>query len=141
MFMKTIYLFLLSITIFSCQNQTKVDADIAKKATIDSMKIVIENQKIIDSMNLKMAKIVRQKQEKEVVYVNQNGSSTTTNTTTKKKKWSGAAKGAVIGAGVGAVTGAIISKKKGEGAIIGGIAGAGVGAVTGDIIEDSKKKK
>jgi uncharacterized spore protein YtfJ len=37
---------------------------------------------------------------------------------------SSTAKGAVIGAGVGA-TGAIISKKK-QGAIIGGVAGAGV---------------
>jgi hypothetical protein len=37
---------------------------------------------------------------------------------------SSTAKGAVIGAGVGA-TGAIISKKK-KGAIIGGVAGAGV---------------
>ena len=59
----------------------------------------------------------------------------------KKKGWSNTAKGAVIGAGAGAITGAAVSKKKGEGAIIGGLAGAAVGAGTGAIIDDSKKKK
>ena len=57
----------------------------------------------------------------------------------KKKGWSGTAKGAVIGAGAGAITGAAISKKKGEGAIIGGLAGAAVGAGTGAIIDGKKK--
>jgi hypothetical protein len=51
--------------------------------------------------------------------------------TTKKKGWSNAAKGTVIGAGSGAVLGAIVSKKKGKGAIIGGILGAGGGYVLG----------
>ena len=59
----------------------------------------------------------------------------------KKKGWSGAAKGAVIGAGVGAIGGAVIDKKKpAQGAIIGGLAGAGLGAGTGAIL-DSKKNK
>jgi hypothetical protein len=49
---------------------------------------------------------------------------------------SSTAKGALIGAGVGAA--AIISKKKVQG-IIGGVAGAGVGAGTGAIIDGSKK--
>jgi hypothetical protein len=58
----------------------------------------------------------------------------------KRKGWSSTAKGAVIGAGVGAVTGAVIDKKHhGEGAIIGGLAGAGVGAGTGAIIDGKKK--
>ncbi len=68
-------------------------------------------------------------------------STTTTNTTTtapaKKKGWSKAAKGAVIGAGVGAATGAIISKKKGKGAVIGAIIGSGAGYVIG---RDKDKK-
>ncbi len=54
---------------------------------------------------------------------------------------SSAAKGALIGAGAGAITGAAVSKKKGEGAIIGGLAGAAVGAGTGAIIDDKKKKQ
>lgn len=45
----------------------------------------------------------------------------------RRRGWSKAAKGTVIGAGSGAVIGAVISKKKGKGAIIGGVLGAGVG--------------
>lgn len=56
---------------------------------------------------------------------------------TKKKGWSKAAKGAAIGAGVGAIGGAIISKKKGLGAVIGGV----VGGAGGYIIGRNKDKK
>lgn len=49
----------------------------------------------------------------------------------KKKGWSKAAKGAVIGAGAGAIGGAILSKKKGVGAIVGGVIGAAGGYVIG----------
>lgn len=49
----------------------------------------------------------------------------------QKKGWSKAAKGAVIGAGSGAVVGAAVSKKKGKGAIIGGVVGAGAGYIIG----------
>lgn len=49
----------------------------------------------------------------------------------KKKGWSKAAKGAVIGAGAGAIGGAILSKKKGLGAVIGGVVGAAGGYVIG----------
>jgi hypothetical protein len=55
----------------------------------------------------------------------------------KKKGWSKAAKGTVIGAGSGAVVGAVVSKKKGKGAIIGGAVGAGAGYIIGR----SKDKK
>ena len=49
----------------------------------------------------------------------------------KKKGWSNATKGAVIGAGTGAIGGAILSKKKGLGAIIGGVVGAAGGYIIG----------
>jgi len=49
----------------------------------------------------------------------------------KKKGWSNAAKGAVIGAGTGAIGGAILSKKKGLGAVIGGVVGAAGGYIIG----------
>ncbi len=125
------------MTIFSCQNNEKIAIAQAKKTSIDSMNIQIEKQKIIYSMEIEMAKIESQKRiQKETVVVNQ---SAPTSTTVKRKGWSGAAKGAVIGAGVGAITGAVVSKKKGTGAIIGGLAGAGVGAGTGAIL-DSKKQ-
>jgi hypothetical protein len=62
--------------------------------------------------------------------------------TKKKKGWSNTAKGAVIGAGVGAVTGAIVDKKSSAtGAVVGGLAGAGVGAATGAVIDHKKKKR
>jgi hypothetical protein len=60
----------------------------------------------------------------------------------KKKGVSNTVKGAVIGAGAGAVGGAIINKKNpGKGAIIGGVVGAGAGAVTGIILDKNKKKR
>src|SRR5215212_5144528 len=59
---------------------------------------------------------------KETHYVTSSNSSSPAKT---KKGWSKAAKGTVIGAGTGAVLGAVISKKKGKGAVIGGILGAG----------------
>ena len=63
-------------------------------------------------------------------------STQTTQTTTTKKGWSSAAKGAVIGAGAGAIGGAIISKKKPvQGAVIGGVAGAAGGYIIGKHID------
>lgn len=45
--------------------------------------------------------------------------------------WSKKAKNTVIGAGVGAATGAAVSKDKSKGAIIGGAVGAGAGYAYG----------
>lgn len=136
--MKNIVMIILAVgalSLNSCKNTDKqgIITDDIQQVTIDSMKQVAEKQHIIDSMT--MVNIKSQNASKPVV-VQQT---TTTQTTTTRKKWSGAAKGAVIGAGVGAVTGAIISKKKGEGAIIGGLAGAAVGAGTGAVIDGKKQ--
>lgn len=93
-------------------------------------------------MKVEMAKMEKEKAEaQKVVVVNHQSEGTASAAPAKKKGWSSAAKGAVIGAGVGAITGAAVSKKKGEGAIIGGLAGAGVGAGTGAIIDSKKNKK
>lgn len=135
--MKKIALIIVSVLgMISCKNSNQsgvedlnLEAEQREKI-IDSLEKETEKQRVIDSMQAVNANKV-QSTQKEVVVVNQAPA---------KKKWSGAAKGAVIGAGVGAVTGAIISDKKGEGAIIGGLAGAGVGAGTGAIIDESKKK-
>jgi len=136
--MKTIFVTVLSASmLLSCQTQNdkQKELEAAKKASIDSMKMVAEKQRVVDSMQHEMDKQQATEKKKEVVVVNQ------TQAAPQRKKMSNAAKGALIGAGVGAVTGAAISEKKGEGAIIGGLAGAGVGAGTGAIIDDSKKKK
>ncbi len=139
--MKYAFILLFGLSLVSCQFQNKEEIEKAKQASIDSVKTAIEQQRVVDSMETELARVNEEKvalESKKTVVV--NNSTTTQSTTTKKKGWSNAAKGAVIGAGVGAATGAIVSKKKGTGAIIGGLAGAGVGAGTGAII-DSKKKE
>jgi len=56
--------------------------------------------------------------------------------TPQKKGWSAKAKGAVIGAGAGAIGGAIINKRnRVAGAVIGGVLGAGAGTGIGAIID------
>ncbi len=135
----------LALSICSCRNTEReaTVAEEARQATIDSIKAdqakkdaEVARQKTIDSMKVVAAQ--QQAQTKTVVVHDANG-----NTTVQQRKgWSGAAKGAVIGAGVGAISGAVIDKKKpAQGAIIGGLAGAGLGAGTGAVIDDSKKKK
>ena len=49
----------------------------------------------------------------------------------KDKGWSSAAKGTAIGAGSGAILGAVVSKKKVKGAVVGGVIGAAGGYVIG----------
>lgn len=68
-------------------------------------------------------------------------STTTTATTKERKGWSAKAKGAVIGAGAGAVAGALIDRKKGRGAIIGGLLGAGSGLGAGAIIDKRQQQQ
>ena len=138
--MKNACVLLFSLLLVSCQFQNKAEIEKAKQASIDSMKMQIEQQRVVDSMQTELARVNEEKeavQNSKTVVVN---NTTTTQAVPKKKGWSNTAKGAVIGAGVGAATGAIVSKRKGTGAIIGGLAGAGIGAGTGAII-DSKKKE
>lgn len=60
----------------------------------------------------------------------------------KKKGWSNTAKGAVIGAGVGAIGGAVIHKKdRVKGAVIGAVIGGAAGAGTGIILDRKKKRE
>ncbi len=77
----------------------------------------------------------------------QTGNGTNTNTIPgtstqpeKKKGWSTAAKGAAIGAGAGAIGGAILAKKKGLGAIVGGVVGAAGGYIIGKDIDKRNNK-
>jgi hypothetical protein len=57
---------------------------------------------------------------------NETQAQTKTKTVTSHKK-----KSALIGAGVGAATGAVVSKKRAKGAVIGGAVGAGAGYLYG----------
>ena len=151
--MKNIVLILTaSVLLLSCKHSAN-EAGVTenpKKVTIDSMNVVIEQQKAdlakqksIDSMQ----NIVNNQRPRQVIIhhdapVAQTATTTTTTTAPKKKGWSNTAKGAVIGAGAGAIGGAIINHKdRGTGALIGGLAGAGLGAGAGAIMDAEKKKK
>lgn len=58
------------------------------------------------------------------------------NTAEAKQGWSKTAKGAVVGAVVGAGTGAVVNKRnRAVGAVIGGAAGAGAGAIIGNELD------
>jgi hypothetical protein len=54
------------------------------------------------------------------------------------KDWSAKAKGGIIGAGAGAVAGALIDHKKGRGALIGGLLGAGSGIGIGALLDSRR---
>jgi hypothetical protein len=145
-----------ALVLFSCKSQPDQAAiEQAKKEAIDSMNnINLVKQQVVDSMNQ-----VNAKHRSHGGHVEGYSPATytapaegTTGSTaaaapveTKKKKgwssWSHTAKGAVVGAGAGAVTGAIVNKDHLKGAAIGTIIGAGVGAGTGAIVDHSKKKK
>lgn len=68
-----------------------------------------------------------------------SSNSTASNTVPQKKKgWSHRAKGTVVGAGTGAITGALINKNN---RAVGALAGAAIGAATGYIIGNEVDKK
>jgi len=139
---KLIYAAFIVIIFSACKDTASENAMLKQQREIDSMKVVMKEQedalvkqRTIDSMNAVVAAA-----EAKAAQASANKAAPVT-AEQKKKGWSNTAKGAVIGAGAGAITGAAVSKKKGEGAIIGGLAGAAVGAGTGAIIDDGKKKK
>lgn len=142
--MKNVVMIIAIIGVFSlnsCKNTDKQGAitEDAHQVTIDSMKQVAEKQHIIDSMKMVNEKMQMEKTQaaSKVVVVHDQAPASAA---PRRRKWSGAAKGAVIGAGVGAITGAIVDKKHGEGAVIGGLAGAALGAGTGAVIDGKKKQ-
>ncbi len=146
----------------SCNNDAQKESAAAQQRTIDSMKDEMVKKQIIDSMNaVNTANPVVVTHERTIVHHSSTESNTPVNRTTttsetniatsnaakapvqtKKRKGLGAtATGAIIGAGVGGITGAMVDKKKGEGAIVGGILGAGAGAGVGAIINKKQKQK
>jgi hypothetical protein len=151
----------------ACNSESSKQAALlkAKQATVDSMKVVLAKQAVIDSMNAVMAnneEKIRQNVANDNAVTNSAITASTVSaasgiaasrvvspnaparyqtTAKRKKKWNNTAKGAVIGAGAGAITGAIVSKKRGKGAIIGGLIGGGAGAGTGLVVDHSKSRK
>lgn len=155
--MKKIILILITLAgIYGCNTKvTNNDTEIAKakQAAVDSMKqmnLISQQKRQIDS--LEMASEVNPTKANAVNNSSANAYTASSRNTTpstpvsyastkKKKKMGNVAKGAIIGAGVGAVTGAVVSKKKGQGAIVGGVLGAGAGAGVGAIINKKQQQK
>ncbi|PWK25133.1 YmgG-like glycine-zipper protein [Arcicella aurantiaca] len=141
------------MTIDSMQQQAQIKE--AKQVVIDSMTQVANiekaKQNTLDSIKaLKHSSTNSASTKAEISKPNAYSSSpnsTEEQTTTvvrakkKKKKMSNVAKGAIIGAGVGALSGAVISRNNqpGKGAIIGGVIGAGVGAGAGAVLDKKQK--
>jgi hypothetical protein len=152
----------------SCGSNTDKQAQLnAQQRTVDSLKTEMVKKQTIDSMN---AALVAQQQQAAINSEQQkvvsshhashaapvHNSYSTSNTyygsaptsaptaapeQKEKKGWSAKAKGALIGTGVGAITGAMVDKKKGEGAVVGGLAGAAAGLGAGAIIDKKNKDK
>ena len=137
----------LSAAVFlaSCNTNSKThDAQLAaQQVTIDSMKQAMQKKAIIDSMNAVAAEREEKvrEEEKEKEETKQAVAYQSAAAAPKKSKWNHKAKGAVVGAGTGAVTGALINKKRGQGALVGSLIGAGVGVGTGAIVDNHNKKK
>ena len=125
----------------------------AKQATLDSVNAVAQKQKTIDLLQKIVVKdsVQQQAKHQEESTPSQPSTSSASNTSVQpvatttpahhKKGWNSTTKGAVIGAGAGGITGALVSKHKVTGALIGTALGAGAGAGTGAIIDNNKKKK
>lgn len=152
----------------SCGNKNNEVSD-AQQKTIDSMKMEMARQQVVDSMNQASAEAAAVQHDaatqqaaaapgasshhssggktSHATYVTNNTYNTapqspnTQPATQQKKRWSAKATGALIGAGAGAITGAMIDGRKGEGAIVGGLTGAAAGLGTGAIIDANKNKK
>ncbi len=160
----TILFFAAALIMASCNNNAEQQAAIQARQ-VDSLKNEMAKKQIIDSMNAVNAAAAANAEadnaQKTVVHTTSHtqhrttsgGGSVTNNYTTtnaatapapvkKTRKGLGpTATGAIIGAGAGAITGAMVDKKKGEGAVVGGILGAGAGAGVGAIINKKQKQK
>jgi outer membrane lipoprotein SlyB len=102
--------------------------DVGGKYVINGNAVVDENSNPM-GQSIANAKIIRRKSA--VTNYSQVNSNQSANIP-QDKGWSHAAKGTVVGAGTGAITGAILNKDhRGTGAIIGALIGAGTGYVIG----------
>lgn len=144
---KIVSMFAVVLVLSACSNSAKEEAVIKQKAIAavkDSLKLDSFKRAEVQAKEkqLKLAEEEKVKEEKRTLLLSERNeaaaerrSAATTTTqapvVAKKKGWSDAAKGTLIGAGAGAIGGALIDKKSGRGAIIGGVVGAGTGYVIG----------
>jgi len=106
----------LSFLFIACSDKNEREAQImrAKQMTIDSINAEQAKQRTIDSMKAVTAEREARAERRAVENISGTTSSTTENSssTTKKKGLNATATGALIGAGAGAITGAMVDGKK-----------------------------
>jgi hypothetical protein len=126
-----------TITQVACNGNSTATA-VEQQKQIDSLSAAAMNQKTTDSLNA-LHKTYHEESGDSTSSQNAgdaSNSGTASEAKKEKKGMSAPVKGALIGAGVGAVSGAIIDKKhRGAGAAIGGILGAGAGAGAGALLD------
>ncbi len=140
-------IFLLSIisTLFACQPNANDEAArlaAAKQIVLDSInqaQIIAQKQKTIDSLKMVSVKTALAKKRSVEKVEKDNPEPMVGSVSKSKKGMNNTTKGALIGVGVGAVTGAAVSKDKVQGAFIGGILGGGAGAGVGAAVDKKKK--
>lgn len=158
--MKKIVLIVTAASVFvACKNNSNQGYDSDKYVLVEKSSVVMEETlpskimkeaaytgvRTLDANNvapLSSSTIENSRTTSNAMYPVENTSAstvaTTTTTTTsastvpkRDKGWSSAAKGTVIGAGGGALLGAVVSKNKGKGAIVGALLGGGAGYLFG----------
>ena len=130
----------------------KVDSPVVAKADTAGLAAFKAEKKARYEDSLKNAGALRERRRTKATYTasasgsrssyaaSGYGAGNSTTTTTTKKKSHAARNGALIGAGAGALTGALVTKKnRGVGALIGGVAGGAAGYGVGKIVEKKKK--
>lgn len=143
MVMKKAFLVVISgIILSSCSNNAK-EALIKQQviaAVKDSLRLDSFKKAEVIAKEKEEQRIAQVKEEQRILLLSEKNEAASarsasvnneSTTPAKKKGWSQAAKGAVIGAGAGALGGVIVDKKDGRGAAIGGVVGAGAGYLIG----------
>lgn len=142
---KVIFLASILAILSSCKPSAQDDAikiAAAKQIMLDSINqanTIAQQNKTIDSLKTVAAKS-RLSEKKTVVVQKSSPEPRVASVSKSKNKMNNTTKGALIGVGVGTVTGAILSKDKAKGAILGGVIGGSAGVGAGAIIDKKKEK-
>lgn len=134
---KLLFLIVIASAFAACNTAPKVPVVVVDTVAIRQKAILEEQARVQaerDSIN-RAEDLKRERRQARNEAASQNASgykdaATETPAPAKKKGWSSAAKGTVIGAGVGAIAGGIIGHNLG-GAAIGAAAGGGAGYLIG----------
>ncbi len=123
----------MALMLFACHMKSAEQAELEKMKALDSLRNEMQKPVVVEQRS----------SNQEVDFASPDYEpSQPVAYSTQKKKMSAATKGALIGAGAGAASGAVIDGKKPiRGAVLGGVLGAGAGAATGAVIEKKKNSQ